>query len=287
MAASPKALRELQHSFSDPTPYSPASTVRLLTGRRMPVLGFGTWELKHHTTETVLQALEAGYRMIDTSGDYHTQRGIGEALRTFGASRDEMFVVTKIEETDDAYEATRTHLAELRLDYADLVLIHRPPERGVGEVLWQELRRAKRDRLTRDIGVSNYSIEQIEELVYRSGELPAVNQIEWTPFGHSPRMLDFCHDNGIVIMAWSPLTRGTRLNDDKLAAMAARYGRTPAQLLIRWNLQMGVAPVPKANHLAHLRDNLRVFDFEISQPDMAKLRTLNEHYSALGRLQYL
>jgi 2,5-diketo-D-gluconate reductase A len=181
----------------------------------------------------------------------------------------------------------RTNLAELRLEHADLVLIHRPPERGVGEDLWRGLRRAKREGLTRDIGVSNYSIEQIEELVYRTGELPVVNQIEWTPFGHSPRMLDFCHDNDIVIQAWSPLTRGTRLNDDKLAAMAARYGRTPAQLLIRWNLQLGVVPLPKANHATHQRDNLHVFDFEISQLDMAKLRTLNEHYSALGQLQYV
>lgn len=253
----------------------------------MPVLGLGTWQLKHHTAETVLQALNAGYRMIDTSGDYHTQRGIGDALRDFGARRDEYFIITKIEATDDAYEATRCNLAELRLDHADLVLIHRPPDRGVGEVLWQELRRAKRDRLTKDIGVSNYSIEQIEELVYRTGELPAVNQIEWTPFGHSPRMLDFCHDNDIVIQSWSPLTRGTRLNDDKLTSMAARYGRTPAQLLLRWNLQLGVVPLPKANTAAHLEDNLHIFDFEISQQDMTRLRALNEHYSALGSLQYV
>jgi 2,5-diketo-D-gluconate reductase A len=253
----------------------------------MPVLGLGTWHLNHQTVQTLEQAFDAGYRLIDTSADYHTQQGIGEALRVSGLPRDEFFVVTKVEETDDAYDATRRNLAELKLDYADLVLIHRPPHRGVGEVQWQELRRAKRDGLARDIGVSNYSIEQIEELVYRSGELPAVNQIEWTPFGHSPRMLDFCHDNDIVIQAWSPLTRGQRLNDDKLTAMAARYGRTAAQLIIRWNLQLGVVPLPKANHAAHLRENLHVFDFEISQPDMAKLRTLNQHYSALGGLQYL
>lgn len=261
--------------------------VPLLTGREMPALGLGTWQLKHHTVETVARALEAGYRMIDTSGDYHTQRGIGDALRASGVARENVFVVTKIEENDDAYTAMRVNLAELKLDYVDLALIHRPPERGVGEGLWQGLRRAKREGLARDIGVSNYSIEQIEELVYRTGELPVVNQIEWSPFGHSPRMLDFCHDNHIVIQAWSPLTRGERLNDDKLAAMAARYGRTPAQLLIRWNLQLGVVPLPKANHANHQRDNLHVFDFEITQLDMTKLRTLNEHWSALGRLQYL
>jgi diketogulonate reductase-like aldo/keto reductase len=287
MAASPLALQGLQHSFRDSSLYNGASTLRLHTGRRMPALGCGTWQLKNHTSQTILEALKLGYRMIDTSGDYHTQRGIGDALREAGLPRESVFVVTKIEETDDAYEATRRNLSELKLRQVDLVLIHRPPDRGVGEVLWQELRRAKRDGLTRDIGVSNYSIEQIEELVYRTGELPVVNQIEWTPFGHSPRMLDFCHDNHIVIQAWSPLTRGMKLNDDKLAAMAARYGRTPAQLLIRWNLQLGVVPLPKANHVGHLRDNLHVFDFEIAQPDMAKLRALNEHFSALGRLSYL
>jgi diketogulonate reductase-like aldo/keto reductase len=262
-------------------------TVPLHTGRRMPQLGLGTYQLRTHTVETVLRALESGYRMIDTSGDYHTQRGIGEALGHCDLDRSDYYVVTKIEETDDAHEAVRRNLTELRLDYADLVLIHRPPDHGVGEALWQGLRRAKRERLARDIGVSNYSIEQIEELVYLTGELPTVNQIEWSPFGHSPRMLDFCHDNHIVIQAWSPLTRAVRLNDDKLTAMAARYGKTPAQLLIRWNLQLGVVPLPKANHTQHQRENLDVFDFEIRPPDMVKLRTLNQHYSSMGSLPYV
>jgi diketogulonate reductase-like aldo/keto reductase len=287
MAATPIALHRAQFTqFGTHVPYSHESRVPLSSGREMPCMGFGTWQLRHHTAETVHAALDAGYRMFDTSGDYHTQRGIGDALRASGLHRSDYFIVTKVEENEDAYDAVRRNLAELRLDYADLVLIHRPPDKGVGEVRWQELRRAKRDRLTRDIGVSNYTLELIEELVYRTGELPVVNQIEWTPFGHSPRMLDFCHDNGIIIQAWSPLTRGTRLNDDKLTAMAARYGRTPAQLLIRWNLQLGVVPIPKANELAHLRDNLHVFDFEILPPDMVKLRALNEHYSALGTLLY-
>ena len=269
------------------TKLSPHSTVRLPSGNRMPLLGLGTWELRHHTAEAVTQALAAGYQMLDTSADYHTQRGIGDALRQGKVSRDSVYIVTKIEETDDAYDATRINLAELRVDHADLVLIHRPPERGVGEVLWEGLRRAKREGLTRDIGVSNFSIEKIEELVYRTGELPAVNQIEWSPFGHSPRMLDFCFDNHIVIQAWSPLTRGLRLNDDKLTSMAARYGKTPAQLLIRWNLQLGVVPLPKANHAEHQRENIEVFDFEIRQMDMVKLRTLNEHYSSMGVLPYV
>ena len=252
----------------------------------MPAIGLGTWQLTDGTADAVADALSLGYRMIDTSGDYHTQRGIGEAIRDSGVRREAMFLVTKIAETDDAFEATRANLAELKQPYADLVLIHRPPDRGVGESLWQGLRRAKRLGLANDIGVCNYSIEKIEELVYRTGELPAVNQIEWSPFGHSPGMLDFCQDNDIVIQAWSPLTRSLRLNDNKLCAMAARYGKSPAQLLIRWNLQLGVVPLPKANHAQHQRENMNVFDFEISQPDMVKLRTLNEHYSAMGNLSY-
>lgn len=253
----------------------------------MPLLGLGTWQLRHQTEDRICDAVEAGYRLIDTSGDYHTQRGIGAALRRCGLPRESIYLTTKVEECGDAFAALEHHLRELKLDYVDLVLIHRPPEEGVGEQLWSGLRRAKRVGLTRDIGVSNYSIEQVEELVYRTGEMPAVNQIEWSPFGHSPRMMDFCRDNDIVIQAWSPLTRATRLNDDKVAAMAARYGRTPAQLLLRWNLQHGVVPLPKANDARHLRDNLHVFDFEIAPVDMARLNGLNEHYSALESLSYV
>ncbi len=263
------------------------SRLVLPSGNAMPVIGLGTYQLKQQTVESVARALQCGYRMIDTSGDYHTQRGIGDALRACGLDRESIYVVTKIRASGNAYDAARTNLAELRLDYADLVLLQQPPEHGVGELFWQGLRCAKRDGLTRDIGVTNYSLEQIEELVYRTGELPMVNQIEWSPFGHSPRMLDFCADNHIVIQAWSPLTRAMRLNDDKLTAMAARYGKTPAQLVIRWNLQLGVVPLPKANHAQHQQENLGVFDFEIRQPDMGKLRALNEHYSAIGALPYV
>ncbi len=263
-------------------------TCRILaSGNRMPLMGLGTWELTVRTVETLCNALELGFRMIDTAAEYHTQRGIGDAIRACGFERDAIFVSTKVKGDEDTYTAIRKHLAQMRLEHADLVLIQDVPEHGVGEMAWQGLRRAKREGLAHDIGVCSYSIDGIEELVYRTGEMPAVNQVEWSPFGHSPRMLDFCRDNDIVIQAWSPLTRATRLNDDKLGAMAARYGKTPAQLLIRWNLQMGVVPIPKANHVQHQRENLHVFDFEILPQDMARLNALNEHYSAVNRLAYL
>jgi diketogulonate reductase-like aldo/keto reductase len=266
---------------------TPESCHVMPSGNRMPLLGLGTWHLNHHTVDSLCSALQIGYRMVDTSTEYHTQRGIGDAIKSCGLDRDSIYVITKVDPDEDGYAATRRNLGQLKLNYADLILMNRPPREGTHESAWDGLRRAKREGLVHDIGVSSYSIDQIEELVYRTGEMPVVNQVEWSPFGHSPRMLDFCRDNGIVIQAWSPLTRATRLNDDKLGTMAARYGKTPAQLLLRWNLQLGVVPLPKANHVQHQRDNLNVFDFEITPADMAKLNALNQHYSALERLLYL
>lgn len=266
---------------------TPESSHHMPSGNRMPLLGLGTLKLNHHTVQTVGHAFEAGFRMVDTSPQFHTQRGIGDAIRACGFERDEIFVITKVESGEDSYAALHKSLGQMRLQYVDLVLIHGANAGDGGEMAWHGLRRAKRDGLTHDIGVCNYSIDGIEDLVYRTGEMPSVNQVEWSPFGHSPRMLDFCHDNGILIQASSPLTRASRLNDDKVSAMAARYGKTPAQLLIRWNLQLGVVPLPKANHSQHLRDNLQVFDFDIATQDMMRLNGLNQHFSAFERLAYL
>ena len=286
-AVAQHALRPGSWSSDELTTLTPETCRLLPSGNRMPLMGLGTWELTVRTVDTICNALELGFRMIDTAPDYHTQRGIGDAFRACGVERASVFVVTKIEPTEDGYAALRKNLAQLRLDYADLGLIREPPDHGVGEKAWQGLRRAKREGLVRDIGVSSYSIDAIEELVYLTGEMPAVNQVEWTPFGHSPRMLDFCRENDIIIQSWSPLTHGKRLGDDKMGPMAARYGKTPAQLLLRWNLQLGVVPLPKANHVQHQRENLNVFDFEILPQDMARLNALNEHYSATGKLRYL
>jgi diketogulonate reductase-like aldo/keto reductase len=264
------------------------STLQLHTGGEMPVLGLGTWQLTHDTAGTVEEALRLGYRMIDTSGDYGTQPGVGEAIRRSGLERGRIYLVTKVEEDEDAYEATVRNLRELGLEYADLMLIHRPPARGAGRELWEGLIRARDNGLTRDIGVSNYSIDQIEELIETTGDVPAVNQIEWTPFGWSREMLDYCRERGIVIQAYSPLTRTKRFDEERLVELAAEYDRTPAQLLLRWNLQLGVVPLPKANRRDHLKENLGVFDFELADDHVAELNQFNQQWSALGRtLQYV
>lgn len=262
------------------------STIPLPGGAEMPVMGLGTWQLSQDTAGTIETALRLGYRMIDTSGDYGTQSGIGEGIRRSRLDREQIYVVTKIEETDDAYDAARKNLNELRLPYADLILIHRPPESGAGEELWSGLMRARDEGLTRDIGVSNYSIDLIDALTADSGETPAVNQIEWTPFGHSDAMLDYCRENDIVIQAYSPLTRTRRIDDAILHRIAEEHGKTPAQVLIRWNLQRGTVPLPKANRGEHLEENLQVFDFELTTEDMERLDGMNERFSSLGELPY-
>ena len=194
----------------------------LHTGNMMPALGLGTWQLTRDTAGTISAALKLGYRMVDTSGDYGTQPGVGEAFARSGAERSDFYLVTKIEETDDAYEATRRNLRELQLDYADLMLIHRPPRTGAGEDLWRGLIRAKEEGLTKDIGVSNYSAEFIDALIDATDEMPTVNQIEWSPFGRSDSMLWYAKEKGIVIQAYSPLTRAQRLGDGVIAEIAKK-----------------------------------------------------------------
>lgn len=251
----------------------------------MPVMGVGTWQMDN-VPGTIITALDLGYRLIDTSSDYGTQPGIARGLAESGVNRDQVFVVTKVEETDEAYERTVSNLKELNLDYIDLTLIHRPPPRGPGEKLWKGLLRAQRDGLTRHIGVSNYSRDLLEQLA-AGGTMPAVNQVEWSPFGHSMDLLDYCRRNDIILMAYSPLTRTTRLDDPTLVEIASGYGKTPAQLLIRWNLQLGTCPIPKADSLSHLTENRDVFDFAITNRDMESLNDLNEHFSSIGSLQYV
>lgn len=258
------------------------TTIVLNTGRRMPLTGIGTWQMSDKPVESLRYALEKGYRMIDTSSDYGTQPAVGEAVNSSLLDREELYIVTKVEENDNGFDASREYIRDMGVSYANLILIHRPPRTGAGVELWQELIEAKKNGFTRDIGVSNYSQEQIDQLIDATGETPAVNQVEWSPFGHDNQLLEFCNNHSIVLQAYSPLTRGKRLDDETLIAVGKEYNKSAAQVMIRWAMQRGVVPLPKANTKAHIEENLSIYDFELNPLHMQQINELNEGYSALG-----
>ena len=246
----------------------------LATGTEMPALGFGTWQLDD-AAAAVRDALELGYRLIDTSGDYGTQPAVGEALASSSVPRDEVFLVTKVEEYEDAYESSRSNLEELGTDRVELMLIHRPPPTGAGEDLWEGLLRAKRDGLTREIGVSNYSTEQVERLYQASGERPVVNQVRWSPFRHDPDLLDDARRTGVVLQGYSPLKWGGA-DAGALAEIGRRHGKSASQVALRWCVQLGVVPIVKAGAAEHRRENLEIFDFELDDAEMSAVGALNK-----------
>jgi 2,5-diketo-D-gluconate reductase A len=266
------------------------STVRLNSGYDMPIIGLGTWQLNnHHATDVVKQAIEHGYRLVDTSGNYGNQRQVGSGIKRSSVDREEIFVVNKVETTDEPYLASKHFCKAMGLGYIDLMLLHWPARDDTDNVeLFKGLIQARNEGVAKSIGVSNFSELQIRELIDATGETPSVNQIEWSPFGHSMDMLEFCRDEGIIIQAYSPLTRAHELHGTHIEELADSYGKTPAQLLLRWNIQLGTVPIPKASSLDHLEENLDIFDFEISRADMAELNSLNEEYSVLkGNLTYV
>lgn len=258
-------------------------TQQLHTGTKMPAIGLGTWQIRGSVRQAVEAAIAAGYRMIDTSGDYGSQPGIGEALISNGIPREDVFIVSKIEEYDDAYEATMKNLAELQLDYVDLMLIHRPAETDeMNEALWRGLITACHEGKIRDIGVSNFSEAQIQSLIDRTGVKPVVNQIEWSPFGWDSAMDTYCAEKGIIIQSYSPLTRAERLHDSMIMGIADIYHKTPSQILLRWNVQHGWVPLPKSDNPAHIRENIDIFDFKLDKKDMVAIDAMNESFSALA-----
>jgi diketogulonate reductase-like aldo/keto reductase len=265
------------------------SKFTLNTGVEIPIIGLGTWELTKQTSDIVQMALGIGYPIIDTSGNYDVQPAISEGIQKSGFERSTFYLQTKVEPDENTYSATITNLKELQMPYANMLILHWPPKNGFGEEQWKGLIKAKEDGLTKDIGVSNYSVEQIQGLIDATGVKPAINQIEWTPFGHDKSVLGYCQENEIIIQSYSPLTRGERLDDKTLTAIANKHDVSPSQVLIRWNLQQGIIPIIKGSTEDHLKDNINVFSFELSDKEMESLDGLNEQYSSLhmGPLPYI
>jgi len=272
-------------------------------GHLIPQLGLGVWQSRAGATceAAVLAALEAGYRHVDTAAMYGNEESVGVAIRSSGIPRENIFVTTKLWNSDhgNPERALDTSLRKLKMDYVDLYLIHYPVRER--RQSWRALEMLEAQGKARSIGVSNFTIRHLTELLAETKTVPAVNQVEFHPYLYQRDLLDFCAGKGIVVEAYSPLTKGAKLNDPKLVAIAKKYSQTgsqpaasrsplpfvnklsrrsetksTAQILIRWALQRGLAVIPKSANRRRIFENADVFDFEITAADMQLLDRFNE-----------
>ena len=262
---------------------SSAATVKLNNGVEIPLLGLGVYQSPpgKTTQDAVRHALKCGYRLVDTARVYGNEQDVGLALRESGLPREEVFVTTKLWNSDHGYDSTiracEESLRRLGLKYLDLYLVHWPVS-GVRNESWRAMEKLLRDGKCRAIGVSNYTINHLNDLLASSNTVPAVNQVEFHPFLYQQKLLEYCRGHGIQLEAYSPLTRGERLNHPKVVEIAKKHLRTPAQILIRWAVQHSVVAIPKSVRNERILENSRVFDFSLSTNEMNALDSLNEDF---------
>ncbi len=256
-------------------------TVRLNSGTLMPQLGFGVYQVPDdEAAATVSAALAAGYRSIDTASLYGNEGGTGKALRESGIPREELFVTTKLWNTDQGHDvalrAFDDSLERLGLDHVDLYLIHWPvPAKDLYVQTWRALAEIHDSGRAKAIGVSNFEPEHLTRLFEETGVVPAVNQIELHPRLQQPELRCFDAEHGIVTEAWSPLGRGNGVLDDPVVRkVAAKHGKTPAQVVLRWHLQLGNVVIPKSVTPSRIRENIDVFDFSLDEEDLAQIQRL-------------
>ena len=247
----------------------------------IPQLGFGVFQVPPAETETaVVEALAAGYRHIDTAAAYRNESGVGAATAKSGIPRDKLFVTTKLfndqHGADKARPALERSLQQLGYDYVDLYLIHWPvPSQDLYVETWQALVELRDAGLSRSIGVSNFNVDHLQRAIDATGVVPSVNQIELHPLLQQPDLRAFGSEHGILTEAWSPIAQGAVLDDETIVAIASEVGRTPAQVVLRWHLQLGNIVFPKSVTPARIRENIALFDFELSDEQMQRIATLD------------
>jgi 2,5-diketo-D-gluconate reductase A len=262
---------------------SPVPSVTLNNGVEIPQLGFGVFQIPpDETRAATLQALEVGYRHIDTAEMYRNERGVGEAVRESGLAREDVFVTSKLSnrfhDPADALEAFDETLATLDLGYVDLFLIHWPlPAVGDFVETWKAMEQIHETGRTRAIGVSNFQPAHIRRLLDNTDHVPSVNQIEAHPYLTQDDVRAFDFDNDIATEAWSPIAQGKVLADPVLVAIADRLGRTTAQVTLRWHIQRGDIVFPKSSRRERMIENFSIFDFELSDADLAAISALNRN----------
>lgn len=273
---------------------SPGDTHRLSNGLPMPGIGYGTYLAPDNETgvRCIMDALEAGYRLIDTASLYGNEDMVGRAVRESSLPREEIFITSKVWNTDQGYDHTLrafdASMQLLQLDYMDLYLIHWPIPSGhekdyqqLNRETWKAMEQLYRDGRVKAIGVSNFLPHHLEALMEQADVMPMVNQLEINPKYHQTAAAAFCRENGILVESWGPLARGGALEEPILRRIADKHRKSVAQICIRWELQRGIVPLPKSVHADRIRANLDVFDFSLDGEDMALIDMLNSpgHYS--------
>ncbi|MDQ3307528.1 MAG: aldo/keto reductase [Actinomycetota bacterium] len=254
-------------------PALPNDTAPFATGAEIPLLGFGTWQIEGQEAVTATAAaLEAGYRHIDTATVYGNEAEVGQALKNSAVAREDVFVTTKCPPSlvGQELDTLRRSLDLLGTDYVDLWLIHAPAENGANTDMWRAYVEARKSGLARDIGVSNFGVEMIDEITAATGSPPVVNQIKWSPLLFDARVLEEHRAREVALEGYSALRGGT-LDHPIIRGIADRAGRTPGQVIIRWHLQHGVIVIPKSRNPERIRSNADVAGFELSADDMAAL----------------
>jgi len=253
-------------------------------GHKIPAIGYGTYPLDNPQAETaVREALSCGYRLFDTAANYGNESGVGTGLLSFDVGRPDIFVTTKLRGRDQGYDSTLrafdTSLQRLKMDYIDLYLIHWPlPMKDQYVESWKALIQLQKDGRVRSIGVSNFLPEHLTRIIDATGVTPAVNQIEMHVDFAQAESVALHKKLGILTAAWSPLGRGAILENPVVGRVAQRHNRSPAQVLLRWVVQMGAVPRPKSAHPARMKANIEVFDFELADADMRDLATLDGNH---------
>ncbi len=256
--------------------------IKLNNDREIPQLGLGTWKMKlnHPAKPAVLSALKIGYRHIDTAQIYLNQGQVGAAIAESGIPREQIFVTTKIwngnQAKDKLMPSFENSLRKLRTDYVDMLLIHFPVTETRAEA-WKQLEEIYHSGRANSIGVSNYTVKHLKELLKHAEVIPAVNQVELHVYLQQPELVKFCQDNGIVLEAYSPLAHNHGLDNEVLQTIGAKYKKTAAQVMLRWCIEQGFVTIPKSNNAERQAENLDIFDFELDKSDLAKIKKLDSN----------
>jgi len=261
--------------------YAGQPVITLNNGVDIPSLGFGVWQIDDQKVceDTVIKAIQTGYRMIDTASIYQNEIGVGNAIKNSGVNREELFITSKLWVQDTTYDKARSAfqrtLNRLQLDYLDMYLIHWPYSDFTGA--WKALEELYKEGKIKAIGVCNFTVEKLEELKANSSILPVVNQIELHPIFQQKELQVYNRDNNIVTQPWSPLGNGNAelLNNGSLKAIAEKHNKTVAQVILRWHLQEGFCAIPKSVTPSRIEENFNVFDFELSEDEMNTVRSLD------------